>query len=389
MDISELSSMVKDKRFFNLKKMQYKYGTEKLNQLLSFLDEFGFVALDLKDFGGNLCVYQASHVSLSSGLMKKLLTPQQTEQNYSSHAMETEVDYSLQIENIHSSRKSIRKVFVGYAPENAEEKQIYDMKKALEFISEKENSITEDSIYQLYKLAISENLSSSNALQLGEKYRNASVYVVGDKTYHKGVDCKKLPDYMAELVGFINKKDDIPELTKASMIHFYFAYLHPYFDGNGRMARLLHLWYLVQMGYSSTLFFSFSQHISKSKSEYYKAFQQIEENFVISKRLDITPFCLYFNKYVYEAIENSAPRENNTTKIFQDALDRGEITEKQKLLWYFVLNHYGRDEFSTKQLEKDFANAAYATIRSFVLKFEDLNLLSSQKYGNRLKYKLR
>ena len=42
----------------------------------------------------------------------------------------------------------------------------------------------------------------------------------------------------------------------------------------------------------------------------------------------------------------------------------------------------------TKQLEKDFGNAAYATIRSFVLKFEQLGLLTSARYGNRLKYRV-
>ena len=42
----------------------------------------------------------------------------------------------------------------------------------------------------------------------------------------------------------------------------------------------------------------------------------------------------------------------------------------------------------TKQLEKDFGNAAYATIRGFVFKFEKLGLLWSAKYGNRIKYQI-
>ena len=46
-------------------------------------------------------------------------------------------------------------------------------------------------------------------------------------------------------------------------------------------------------------------------------------------------------------------------------------------------------EFSTKQLEKDFGDAAYATIRSFVLKFEKLGLIKSTQYGNRMKYAVR
>lgn len=44
--------------------------------------------------------------------------------------------------------------------------------------------------------------------------------------------------------------------------------------------------------------------------------------------------------------------------------------------------------FSTKQLEKDFGNAAYATIRAFVIKFEEQGLLTKQSYGNRNKYRV-
>lgn len=63
--------------------------------------------------------------------------------------------------------------------------------------------------------------------------------------------------------------------------------------------------------------------------------------------------------------------------LFTKMLSHGQVTEKEKSLWEFVLSAYGGAEFSSKQLEKDFGNAAYATIRSFVLKFEKLDLLKS------------
>ena len=47
------------------------------------------------------------------------------------------------------------------------------------------------------------------------------------------------------LVDFANANDGINKLHKAATLHFAFAYYHPYFDGNGRTARLFHLWYLV------------------------------------------------------------------------------------------------------------------------------------------------
>ena len=78
----------------------------------------------------------------------------------------------------------------------------------------------------------------------------------------------------------------------------------------------------------------------------------------------------------------------NTLSAYDEAVKTGELTAKEVALWQFVISCYGTEEFSTKQLEKDFGNAAYATIRSFVLKLEKLGLLTSVKYGTRTKYKV-
>ena len=99
--------------------------------------------------------------------------------------------------------------------------------------------------------------------------------------------------------------------------------------------------------------------------------------------LDVTAFLVYFIENVYHKLE-TAP--NMTTAQLQEVLASGKVTEKEQSLWQFVLSAYGEQEFSTKQLERDFGKAAYATIRGFVLKFEQLGLLQATKYGNRTKY---
>ena len=104
--------------------------------------------------------------------------------------------------------------------------------------------------------------------------------------------------------------------------------------------------------------------------------------------LDATPFLTYFIEHVYHKLNGALPTAQ-TSAAFQAVLSQGQVTEKEKLLWEFVLSAYGDAEFSTKQLEKDFGNAAYATIRSFVLKFEKLGLLKSTRYGNSVKYAVR
>ena len=85
---------------------------------------------------------------------------------------------------------------------------------------------------------------------------------------------------------------------------------------------------------------------------------------------------------------NEGAANIGTLTAYDNAVKDGKITEKETKLWTFVLSFYGTEEFSTKQLEKDFGDAAYATIRGFVLKFEQLELLSSVKYGTRIKYRI-
>ena len=77
----------------------------------------------------------------------------------------------------------------------------------------------------------------------------------------------------------------------------------------------------------------------------------------------------------------------NDMQLYKDALEAGTVTEKERQLWEYVLSAYGTEEFTTKRLEKDFGNAAYTTIRAFVMKFASIGLLKARKAGNKVLYR--
>jgi Fic family protein len=372
----------------DLKKIKYKYPNANMSELVELLKTSVFKPLPIKDFEGKIVVYSDNLLQIQRTSVKLLLTPQKHDYFFGLDAMEEEISSTLTIEDIDFSRESVRKILNGKAPSDEKENRIYGMKKGLEFISDPEKDVTERNIHELYELAIGQYLTEECRLKTGSYYRHDDVYIVGHSVEHTGLPHEKLEKYMNNLVSFINEDKSADDLLKAAIIHFYLAYLHPYFDGNGRMARLLHLWYLTRQGYSSTLFVPFSSFIERSRQSYYKAFTLIENNLKISGILDVTPFIAYFIKNVYNKLENVLPLPK-TTDDFENALAVGKITAKEKDLWNFVLSAYGTKEFSTKQLERDFANAAYATIRGFVLKFEELGLLTGQSYGNRVKYSIK
>lgn len=387
MDAALFTKMLSDPMLVHLKKLKYKYPQADLSEFIAILQDGFYRSLPLHDFHGNPVVYLENAAQLRSSAAKILLTPQNSAQLYGTQAMEREILSTFTIEQIDTSRSSVRRILSGYAPTNEREQRIYGMKRGLEFIADPNNKISEETIYQLYQMVIGAFLPEEDQLLPGQRYRHDHVYIVGDKLEHTGLPWNKLAGYMEQLVAFIQQDSSINDLWKAALIHFYLAYLHPYFDGNGRMARLLHLWYLVQQGYSSALFVPLSEYIERSRKKYYDAFSLVEQNARISGVLDVTPFLLYFTEEVYHKLRSEQP-DCVTTDTFRQALQNGKITEKEHALWQFVLTAYADQPFSTKQLEKDFGNAAYATIRGFVLKFTELGLLRATKFSTRTKYQV-
>lgn len=388
MDAALYAKMLSDKSVLDLKKLKYKFPEADMGEFIALLKSNVYQAIPIPDFGGHDLVYMVNAAQVRMHAIKQLLTPQSTNEAFGLKAMEEEIASSLTIESIDFSRDSVRRILNGYAPADESESRIYGMKKGLEFISNPDNPITEENLYALYDMAIGQYLPEEDKLKFGIFYRHDSVFIVGQELEHTGLPHEKLPQYMSRLITFINMESEMNDLLKAAAIHFYIAYLHPYFDGNGRMARLVHLWYLRRQGYSSALFIPFSSYVERSRNEYYKAYSLAEGNAKISGVMDITPFLVYFAQHIYNKLGDTPPQPD-TLEAFRRALENGIITEKEKALWNFALSAYGTGEFSTKQLERDFGNAAYATIRGFVLKFEQLGLLSAQKYGNRVKYSVR
>ena len=173
-----------------------------------------------------------------------------------------------------------------------------------------------------------------------------TVYVVGAKVGTRafpGRHCRSAWENWSRLSARILRSTTVesgadPLLHRVSAIWLAF-------DGNGRMARLMHLWYLVQQVFSA-LFVPLSEYINKSRKGYYDAYTLVEENARISGVVDATPFLAYFIENVYHKL-NGAPPAAQTTEAFQEALSHGQVTEKERALWEFVLSAYGDAEFST------------------------------------------
>lgn len=113
--------------------------------------------------------------------------------------------------------------------------------------------IDKDSLKELYQLLSENILDPRDKIRMGEYYRTAPVYIIKgnrlDIEPYMGMNENKIEYHMDQLFDFINndilEETEIDKFVKSQIMHFYFVYIHPYFDVNGRTSRTVAMWYLL------------------------------------------------------------------------------------------------------------------------------------------------
>ena len=160
--------------------------------------------------------------------------------------MVNEIIKSNGIEGVHTTKKDV------YDSMNSNKKYrfsgiIKKYKQITENKIEKINSAEE--IRKIYDEVFSEEIMINPENQLdGKLFRKGLVYVTDSsmKNVHLGDSNEDLIlKHIQNLIIFMNKKD-INFLLKACITHYYFEYIHPFYDGNGRFGRLIFSMYLAK-----------------------------------------------------------------------------------------------------------------------------------------------
>lgn len=111
-------------------------------------------------------------------------------------------------------------------------------------------------------------------------------------------EAKDVTSLMAEMVRWVHQaqKDHIPVAIIAALAHYQFVTIHPYYDGNGRTARLLTTFILQRDGYGLHGFFSMEEHHARDLTRYYKSLAVGKHhNYYMGRaEVDLTSWVAYF-----------------------------------------------------------------------------------------------
>ncbi|MBN2743967.1 MAG: Fic family protein [Marinilabiliaceae bacterium] len=133
-------------------------------------------------------------------------------------------------------------------------------------------------------------------------YRSGEMQVVSgpmgkEKIHFQAPPPDCLTAEMDTFLNWFNSETAIDPVLKAAIAHFWFIIIHPFDDGNGRMARAISDLLLARSEASSQRFYSLSNQILIEKKIYYEILQQVQHS-----SGDITPWLDWFLHCLHHAL---------------------------------------------------------------------------------------
>ncbi len=136
-----------------------------------------------------------------------------------------------------------------------------------------------------------------------------SGYAGKERVHYEAPPAEFLEFEMQDLIDYINSETEEDCLIKAGIVHLWFVILHPFDDGNGRIARALTDMMLARSDDSNFRFYSMSAQIQKNRKSYYAILEKTQKG-----TMDITNWLVWFLENLLIAIQSSGEITNNVLK---------------------------------------------------------------------------
>ena len=354
----------KDKKIFSWSKLDY-------------FEEF-FHELDMNT-GGELFVGKSG---VDRANKQKLIT----------RGIMEEAIASSQLEGAATSRQAAKRMLrEGRKPANKSEQMIVNSYISMKAIEEKykDREMSLDLILEFHALITKDTLDSQEEmprLRLPQEPVCVSDTSSG-VIYFEAPDIDFVKKELEKLIKFANDEIETKSFThpivKAIMLHFWMGYLHPFTDGNGRLARLLFYWYLMKKGYWAFAYLPISKVIKKSPKQYAMAYVYSEQD-----DNDLTYFLDYNIRKIKLAVKEFAEylerqsKKNLQMKKKCDAKYKINIRQVQ-LLQYL---HGDPDERTTLKAHMNVNQITKMTASKDLKDLVEKGFLSLNKQGRNVYY---
>ena len=360
MDKQNAVKLIVGNKYHSINDLRYnqKVGVmlskDEFNQFLSIKDQlidegFEYInALPLKTFNSKHCFYvnalylletqneylrlfvsdyELNQISLFDRNIEDILTSR----------LFSEIEGTLNIENIPTTHRHIAEVS---KKENLTEENdiiVKNMLNAIRFIINEKPAFNKENLLRLYNILSKDCLPEKLQIKDGFYYRDDKVYIGA----FEGAPTEMVDECMDSLFAFVNDPESIKvhDNLLPYICHYYILYIHPYFDYNGRIARMVSFW----LNYINNITFApyfMSEAINENKNDYYRAITDTR-----NANNDLTYFLGYIleTSIKYSFVYKNLEEMRNILSKTGDTLTSTEWVYVKK-----ILVHNSEDYFNYK-----------------------------------------
>ena len=208
----------------------------------------------------------------------------------------------------------------------------------------------------------------------GEIFRRDLAEVVSgtQQVKHRGVQPEEKIIANMDKTLQILERADMPRLYQIAVIHYMIGYIHPFYDGNGRLSRFISS-YLLKQEFDTLIALRLSYAIKERKSDYYKVFDICNDPHNMG---DLTCFLQYFARIIEQAEDSllerlGSGREmlNTYKKYLWRKYQNQEPGERKKtfdVLWYLIQNMLFDSEGLDRQTLAALLKTSHVTVQNYM-----------------------
>lgn len=199
-----------------------------------------------------------------------------------------------------------------------------------------------------------------------------------EKIHYEAPQSERLEKEMKLFLKWFNANDSIDAVLKSAIAHFWFITIHPFDDGNGRIARAIADMQLARADGNYQRFYSMSAQIRLERNAYYTVLEKIQKG-----TLDITEWLQWFLNCLDRAL-------NATDEVLKGVLNKTKfwdkhiqtpINERQRLMINKLFDGFEGKLNSSKwaKIAKCSSDTALRDIQDLI----DKNILQKETAGGR------
>lgn len=271
--------------------------------------------------------------------------PKEVYREYIIQSLIEEIQQSNEFENVESTRQEIQKAY-----DNKEKKNIRftGMVTKYNLLLSKTDIrlMTSSDIRQLYDDFILDEVVRENPKDYpdGDIFRKGEVHLYGKSmdSIHDGLYPEsRIIEAMDQALHVLHD-NDINLLIRVAIFHFMFGFIHPFYNGNGRMSRFISS-FLLSKSLAQAVCLRISYVIKEKKNRYQKMFKETED---ARNMGDLTKFVIEFLGLIESAcheVINDIHEKNETYQVMKTRLDEllndtnRDIAKKYHKVFYYIL----------------------------------------------------